>query len=643
MHFYQVIPASQKYQSDKPLTYKSSEKIPKNTVVTVELKNEFTNALVVSTTTKPSFPAKDISFVSNLQVPQKNIQLLHWMQEYYPSPLSFALSLFLPKGSLGKFMPTKPTPNTAVVPELPLMTSEQKKSTDILCKIKTGVALIHGDTGTGKTRVYQHMATRSLNEGKSVLILTPEIGLTPQLQHSFTEQFRERVIVFHSKMTIKQRRGIWELLATSDEPWVVIGPRSALFLPLKLIGLIVLDESHDNSYKQEQAPNYHATRIAAKMANIHGCLTLYGTATPSIDMYNNFVRQKVPIVRMAQMADKRLRPPEIALLSRTDKDSFGRSRIFASLMCDAIENAKQKGLTSLIFLNRRGSAKLVICKDCGWHATCPNCDLPLTYHEDTHELRCHVCGHKDKIGTSCPQCGSTNLVFQTLGTKALVTELQRLFPTYSIARIDGDNKAEERLDIRYKDILEGKIDILVGTQVIAKGLDLPKLGFVGIPYADSSLYIPDYTADEQTFQLLTQVMGRVGRTNHHTVVVVQTYMPDQPTINQAVQKDWQGFYESQIKERRTFGYPPFRYMLQVYGLAKREKTIHDNILDLTKKVQTKWKDVEILGPSPRFHRKLGGYYQWQVIIKSKKRSDLVEVIDWLPSTWRHNIDPINLL
>jgi len=643
MYYYKVIPAFQKYRSDKPLIYQSEKKISKNSVVTIELKSETVNGLVVEKTTKPNFPAKDIKQVSGYFVPKRNIDLLHWMQQYYPGPLSQTLNMFLPKGSLTKFMPIKPTPIKAPTPKLPPLTPEQQKAIKVIEKVKSGLALLHGDTGTGKTRIYQYLTAKAIKKGKSAIILTPEIGLTPQLEKSFAEQFKEKVVVFHSKMTVKQRRGVWELLATSDEPWVVIGPRSALFLPIKNLGLIVVDESHDNSYKQEQAPNYHATRIAAKMATINKVLTVFGTATPAVDMYYNFKKTKIPIIRMEQMADKRLRPPEIALISRSEKENFTKSKIFTNLLIEGVVKNKKKGLSSLVFLNRRGSAKLVACKDCDWHANCPNCDLPMTYHEDTHELRCHICGHKAVIETSCPSCGSTNLRFHVLGTKALVTELKRIFPTYSIVRIDGDSKSDERLEQRYQEILEGKFDILVGTQVIAKGLDLPKLGMVGIPYADSGLYIPDYSADEQTYQLLSQVMGRVGRTNHRTQIIVQTHLPDQTTINQAVNRDYEGFFKKQIKERQKYGYPPFRYILQIYGHKKKEKTIHDNIMKLSGQIQKKWKSIEILGPTPRFHRKAGGYYQWQVIVKSKKRSDLVEIANWLPATWRYNIDPVNLL
>ncbi len=643
MPFYKVWVSSAQYHKPEPLTYSSSKQLKAGEVVEVSLQKKQVIGFVSSETNRPTFVAKEIIRSIDFYLPTQHIELFAWLMRYYPAPSGQTVQLFLPS-QLPKTISDHKTNLVSTKPlALPPLTAEQKNAISIIKKQRTGSVLLHGDTGTGKTRVYIELAKKTLSEGKSAIILTPEIGLTPQLEKTFRDEFGDLVVTSHSHLTNAQRRDIWIDLAANKTPRVIIGPRSALFLPVHKIGLIVVDEAHDNSYKQEQAPHYQTTRVAAKLAQLNKCICLFGTATPLIADYHSLQKNNVPIIRMTKFVTKDVKAPDITVLDRTKKEEFTSSWLFSDTLIKAIEEAKQNNLTSLIFLNRRGTARIMLCQNCSWQADCPNCDLPLTYHSDSHGLRCHVCGFSQTPPLACPVCDSTELSFHAAGTKALEDELARLFPGFSLLRVDSDSTNDNRLEKQYKNIAEGKVDILIGTQMITKGLDLANLGVVGIPFADSSLYLPDFTADEQTYHLLAQVIGRVGRTAQKTRVIIQTYQPKQPVILAAKNKDWDIFYNNQLEQRRAFGYPPFTYLLQITASRKQEATLRSAGQKLVNSIGAKWPDVTILGPSPRFHRKARGDYQWQIIVKANKRESLVEISKSLPAGWRYNLDPVTLL
>ncbi len=562
---------------------------------------------------------------------------------YYPAPSGQITGLFLPKSIPQKYELETPETHQMHQTQLPPLTTEQTAALTQITKQDTGAVLLHGNTGTGKTRVYIELAKNALAKGQSAIILTPEIGLTPQLLQTFQATFGKQVLVTHSKLTDAERRRLWLQVATSSQPHIIIGPRSALFLPLKTVGLIVLDEAHDSSYKQEQSPNYVATRVAAKLAQLHKTLCVYGTATPLVADYFMFDAHKVPIIRMSEPISKAIKIPVIEVIDRTKSEHFRRSWLFSEQLLEAIAHTKSSGLSSLIFLNRRGTARSIVCNNCSWQASCPNCDLPLTYHQDHHDLRCHVCGFNTAPPLSCPECQNTDIQFKAAGTKALETELQKYFPDLVIKRFDSDTTSDNTIEQLYETIKRGDVDIIIGTQIVTKGLDLPRLGFVGIPFADSSLYIPDFTADEQTFHLLSQVMGRVGRSEHQTQIIVQSFNPQHPVMQTALARDWNNFYNNQLLERKQFQFPPYYYLLQLSYSAARESTAQKAAQALKEQIKNDHPIVTILGPTPRFHRKTNNTYNWQLIIKAKQRSQLLEIIKLLPPKWRHNIDPTNLL
>lgn len=644
MGYYEVWPASQRYHKNEALTYESSETLSTGQVVEVPLQRSKVLGFVGSRLSRaPSFPVKSILRVfPDLQLPTTSLELFHWLRQYYPAPSGLVSGLFLPKELPQKISIPEPIKLRHAETNLPPLTEAQQRITDELSNTSQ-TALLHGDTGTGKTRIYAALAKQQLANGKSVVILTPEIGLTPQLAHYFQEHFGEQVTIAHSQLTPAVRRQIWLSVATDTSPRIIIGPRSSLFLPISSLGLIVVDEAHDGSYKQDQAPHYQATRVAAKLANAHGALCLLGTATPLIDDYHRLAQHGNPIFRLTEPVHATIKPPQITLVDRNNKDEFTQSFLCSNTLITEIANTKTRGLSSLVFLNRRGTARQIVCQTCGWIATCPHCDIPLTFHHDSHRLVCHTCNHQQAVPTSCQDCGGTELLFKIAGTKALVQELERLFPGYRIKKFDSDDSKSEQLHTQYQALKEGAFDIVVGTQMITKGLDLPKLGLVGVPYADTSLYLPDYTADEHTYQLLSQVLGRVGRTTKQTSVVIQSFQPEHPSLQGAIHKDWDTFYAAQLQERKQFNYPPFTYLLKLHISRKTDDGAKQAAQKLAATLTKTHPKVEILPASPRFYHKTHGNYHWQIIAKAQDRTKLLKIIADLPSGWRYDIDPVSLL
>lgn len=644
MHYYEVWPSDQSYHKNEPLTYHWEQELKHGQVVEVPIKQKTCFGFIARIAKKPPYKTKALARVIDSSIiPKETIGLFDWLRTYYPAPSGQICQLFTPK-NLKKTQPQAKYPQgTNNTQTMPPLTPAQQKALQQIKKTSPTTSLLHGDTGTGKTRIYAELAKEQLAENRSVVILTPEIGLTPQLLAYFNEYFGSRVVMTHSKLTPAQRRDIWLKIAGSTEPCVVIGPRSALFLPHKSLGLIVIDEAHDGSYKQEQAPHYNATRVAAKLASLHNCTCILGTATPPVSDYFALESRNNPIIRLKEPVHKNIKPPSIAVVDRTNKENFSQSSLLSSELIEHIKQAHQQGLMSLLFLNRRGTARNVSCQSCGWIATCPRCDLPLTYHHDKHLLRCHTCSHSEQPPLQCLECHSTELLYKTAGTKALVQEVERLFPDLKIKKFDSDDEIAEQLHAHYDNLKKGNFDIIIGTQMLAKGLDLPKLGLVGIPFADTSLYLPDYTADEQTYQQLSQVIGRVGRTENRTQVVLQSYNPDHPAIQAAIHKDWQSFYNNELALRKQFKYPPYRYLLRLIVSKKTEQGAQRTATNVYRSLQESQRDVEILPPSPRFHAKSHGNYHWQILIKAKDRNKLLRIYKPLPPGWRYDIDPISLL
>lgn len=637
--------ASQTYHGSEALTYSFSDSLPVGTLVRIALRQRSTLGIVVRQVPKPAFDTKPIAAVAPLPpLPPEHLQLLRWMYAYYPAPLGTVVRQFVPPTEVFPQLDraASTTPDKPAGVSLPPLTSEQSAALDTITG--PGTFLLHGITGSGKSRVYVELAARSLAAGTSAIILTPEIGLTAQLTRTFEQAFgADHVYVLHSQMSAAERRNVWYRLLLRQQPCVVIGPRSALFSPLRAIGLIVLDEAHDKAYKNESAPHYHASRVAAKLASLHGATLVLGSATPSVeDVYLAQMKQR-PIIAMNALAKASDASVTTTMVDMRDRTNFSRHPLLSTLLIEHIGEAMQRGEQTLLFLNRRGTANVVLCSQCGWQSLCSNCDLTLTYHGDTHELRCHVCGRTEPLPTACPQCGNAEILFKSVGTKAVVDAVQKLFPAARIQRFDTDAKKAERLERHLDHIAAGSVDVIVGTQMVGKGLDLPKLSVVGIINADSSLLIPDFTAAEQTYQLITQVAGRVGRGHRAGTVVVQTYGPDNPTLQAAVHRQWEAFYQTELAERKAFRYPPFTYLLKLRVLRATSKAAQKVAEDFAKKLGAAYPTAIIDGPAPSFHPRERGKYSWQLLVKSPHRGTLTDIISMLPSGWNYDIDPSNLL
>ena len=628
----------------------------------MELQRELVLGVVSGPTSKPRFRLKPIARVFDLPpLPAHLLKLANWLIGYYPAPLGNITQQLLPASFSDKLL-AKP-PDLQLVPPalggLPPLTDEQQLALKAMAERNS--YLLHGITGSGKTRLYIELAARTINSGKSALVLTPEISLTSQLAGSFRQVFGERVLVMHSGQTPVKRQKAWLDSLQAGGPVIVIGPRSALFSPLSKLDLIILDEAHESAYKQEQAPHYQTGRVAAYLSQITRSTLVLGSATPSVSDYYLAEQKKRPIINLTQLASGQSQPERksqsksktakaakpvkkaVVIVDRKDHGLFNRSPHLSQPLLEAVGSALGRGEQSLLYLNRRGTARLVLCENCGWQATCPHCDIPLTYHGDYHQLRCHGCSYHAKTPGSCPDCGHQGVIFKTAGTKAIVDDAQRLFPGARIARFDTDNLKAERFEQHFERIKKGEVDILVGTQLLAKGLDLPKLSTLGVLLADTSLYLPDFSAAERTFQLISQVLGRIGRGHVAGRAVIQTYHPEHPVLADALKGDYQHFYQGELAERRQFLFPPFCYLLKLTVRRATIKTAQAAADKLKTDIETVGHQVRVEGPAPSFYERFQNKYQWQLVVKAKNRPELLKIIADLPSGWSYDLDPLDLL
>ncbi len=641
-YWYEIVPVSPAYKGEGPLTYQANEQLSAGQIVRTPLRKQHVYGVVTRAVPKPKFATKPITATTSYHLPVPLLTTTSWIADYYAAPLAGVLGLAVPSNLDTVSRLKAPIVTHGKQVKLPAITATQAR---VLKQIDTtGTYLLHGDTGTGKTRVYIELAKRSLDAGRSVILLTPEIALTPQLVQDVSAALGSSVIVTHSELTIAERRDIWKRIHDTTKPLVVIGPRSALFMPLKNVGLVVVDECHEPAYKQEQTPRYHAIRVASKLAAEHHAALILGSATPSVHDYYYAEQKKLPIIRMTEQATTTVvADKKIDVVDQRDATNRSQYPGITTQLLQGLQAALERNEQALIFLNRRGSARLITCVTCGWHALCPHCDIPLTYHDDSHSVRCHTCGFQTSAPTSCPECKGTELLYSSIGTKSIVSSLQHAFPDARILRFDSDNTKEEHLTRHYDDVRAGKVQILIGTQMLAKGLDLPKLGYLGILHADASLLFPDFTAEERTYQLILQLLGRVGRGHRSGHVVLQTYNPDSPVLGAALSNNWASFYKNQLSERQTYHFPPFVFMLKLTATRARQSSAEQVLGKLNTKIIQSYRGVQVSGPAPAFKEKQRGSFTWQLVVRSSQRNTLVAIARNLPTQVHFDLDPINLL
>lgn len=644
MHFYLVAPTTRAHTQGL-FTYTSTDKLLIGSAVLIEIGKKQSVGVVLKQVEKPEFKTKEIiRKLEEKPLPKPLLQLASWLEEYYASPIASVWQTILPSGMQKKRRNSTQETTKFVRKKTDItLNSDQKNAVKQLSKNPEKTSLLQGVTGSGKTAVYIELAKKTiLKDKKSVIILVPEIALTSQLISEFEQHFSD-ILLTHSKMSEAQRHITWQKALNTTTPQLIIGPRSALFLPLSDIGLIVIDEAHEASFKQEQAPRYLALRAARILANQHKAKLVLGSATPSIG--DRFIAEKTGnVVRLDSVA-KKTGNTEIELVDNRKRGNFSRHRFLSNNLIEIIEETLNKKQQVLLFHNRRGSAPTTLCENCGWSAACKRCFVPMVLHGDVHKLICHVCGIKENIPTSCPDCGRTDIIHKGIGTKSIAEAVSKLFPSANIARFDGDSLADETLDKMYQEVYNGKIDIIVGTQVVAKGLDLPNLAVVGVVQADGGLILPDFAAEERVFQLLLQVMGRVGRDEKLSKIVIQTFQPESIAIQSAIKKDYDGFYEYALAKRRHDSFPPFVYLLKLTCIYKTESgavnAARDMKSDLQKLIS---KSTIVLGPSPSFYERANGSYRWQIIVKSTNREELLKLARLAEQPkWQIEIDPISLL
>ena len=669
--YYEVIPTTTFKKSplfsDGLLTYSFDQNLAPGTIVSIPLGKKTALGIIYRKTTAPTdqnFVIKSINkIVHPIPLPNHLLKSLAWLSSYYLNPVAKTANLFLPlgieknrrkKSSASTFIPqfsnpiqdiASPIAATTTHYQIPLNPA-QKQALAELHKIKTHTKLLHGITGSGKTNIYLKLAQQIFDSSQSIILLVPEISLTPQLVGRFQEHFGTQVISLHSKLTEAERHLIWQRIHEADQstPFVIIGPRSALFSPLKNLGLIIIDEAHEPSFYQDTSPRYHALRLASFLAQTLKIDCLLGTATPRVEDY--FLAQKNhAYVALSEKAKSITSQTKISLIDLKDRALFTRNRYFSDALLQDIENNLKQHKQTLLFHNRRGSAPLTICEHCGYQVLCPNCLLPLTLHSDSYQLICHTCGHHEPVPSTCPVCHHGSLIHKGFGTKLLESELKKLFKNARIARFDADNATADSLTQNFEAVKNGDIDIIIGTQTIAKGLDLPLLNTVGIVQADANLNLPDYAAEERTFQLITQVIGRVGR-GHNDVnhVFLQTFQPEHPVILAAKSLDYAKFADYLLKKRQLSHLPPFFYLLRISIVKKTEDLAIKKIMSLHRTLK-KFPDVYLSAPTPSFHEYTPSGYSWQIIVKAKKRDSLTHLIqslDQYPEI-RFAIDPPSLI
>jgi primosomal protein N' (replication factor Y) len=648
MYFYEVIPADNKFHGKEPLTYSYESVLKVGQIVALSLRGKRCLGLVMESVSEPEFKTVPIDeTIGDIILPPAQIKLLEWMIGFYPGSIGSIAQLFVP-GFIEKLSNDNndsPVEAASVSsPVLPELTEEQKQAyLDIKKNSDSGklTNILFGVTGSGKTRLYLELARDSLKKGKSVIILTPEISLTAPIAKQFEKTFGDKVAINHSSLTVKQRRELWGKSISSKQPIIVIGPRSTLFLPLENIGLIVSDEFHEPAYKQESRPFYHANRVASMLSRLSSSDLIFGSATPPVTDYYMAQQKHIPVIRLDNLAVTGKKPIAnrliVNLLDSGEKTGHPLiSRTVIKKVSEALKNGEQ----SLLFINKRGSARSVSCQDCGYRETCQNCDLPLVYHGDQHILRCHTCGFFRSPPSRCPSCGSSNIFFNSPGTKAIAESLSKIFPEARIARFDKDNKKSERLENVYDEVLQD-VDVIVGTQIIAKGHDLPRLSVVAMLLGDSELDFPDYSSAERAYQLIRQLEGRVNRGHKDGVFIIQTFNPDSRYMASGIQDQWEDFYDYEVKQRRRHGFPPFYSALKIESARSSAKSAEQSLNNLLNKLDLQ--NMEILGPSPNFVEKKASKWHWQVLIKSKNRSSLAALARSIPSSFRVDIDPNNFL
>lgn len=525
--------------------------------------------------------------------------------------------------------------NEKIEPKKELTNDQRSVVDEVLANTGYFPYLLFGVTGSGKTEVYMELIEDALNKGKTSIVLVPEISLTPQMVLRFQKRFGDNIAAIHSALSDGEKYDEWRRIV-SGEAKIVIGARSAIFAPLNNIGMIIIDEEHSDSYKQDDSnPRYNAKDIALLRGKYHNCPVIMGSATPSLEV---FARAKKGVFKLLELPNringKSL--PHINIVDMNEMISKTKGH-FSPVLLEAISARLLKNEQIILLLNRRGYSSFVTCKNCGYTFKCPNCDITLTYHKSSRTLRCHYCGYGTKVYDTCPECHEKSINDLGVGTEKVEEELNKLFPESRILRMDFDTTSRKGMHEKMiKAFKNHEYDILLGTQIVSKGLDFDNVTLVGVINADTSLNIPDFRSSETTFSLLAQVAGRAGRSDKEGEVIIQTFNPEHYAIQYTKKHDYLGFYNREMSIRRELKYPPYYYICYVKISGKDNKYIYEESLKITKLFHNKLINMIILGPSPCTIFKLNNIYRYGIILKYKKDEDLREVLNKVIEHYKDN-------
>lgn len=525
--------------------------------------------------------------------------------------------------------------NEKIEPKKELTNDQRSVVDEVLANTGYFPYLLFGVTGSGKTEVYMELIEDALNKGKTSIVLVPEISLTPQMVLRFQKRFGDNIAAIHSALSDGEKYDEWRRIV-KGEAKIVIGARSAIFAPLNNIGMIIIDEEHSDSYKQDDSnPRYNAKDIALLRGKYHNCPVIMGSATPSLEV---FARAKKGVFKLLELPNringKSL--PHINIVDMNEMISKTKGH-FSPVLLEAISARLLKNEQIILLLNRRGYSSFVTCKNCGYTFKCPNCDITLTYHKSSRTLRCHYCGYGTKVYDTCPECHEKSINDLGVGTEKVEEELNKLFPESRILRMDFDTTSRKGMHEKMiKAFKNHEYDILLGTQIVSKGLDFDNVTLVGVINADTSLNIPDFRSSETTFSLLAQVAGRAGRSDKEGEVIIQTFNPEHYAIQYTKKHDYLGFYNREMSIRRELKYPPYYYICYVKISGKDNKYIYEESLKITKLFHNKLINMIILGPSPCTIFKLNNIYRYGIILKYKKDEDLREVLNKVIEHYKDN-------
>ncbi len=592
---------------------------------------------------------------------QEHIKLSQWMSLYYFCSQGEALATMLPSGRRETEGPSLSLSEGRLEFETHKLSTEQQDAVDNIIqqeevaetseKVRSKIHYLYGPTGTGKTEVFLTVAEKILAQGKGVIYLVPEISLTHQVVESVVRRFGDTVAILHSNLSPSQRLKEWTRIL-KQEATVVIGVRSAVFAPVPNLGLMIIDEEHDGSYKSGTTPRYHARQVAMYRCSQAGIPLVMGSATPSIEAWHLMSTGRFVCHHLTtRLAGGKV--PEITCVDLNHNKDGG---CLSPLLCDEIRATLKEGRQTILFLNRRGFTHFFRCNNCNFELKCKNCSVALTYHRSQGRLRCHYCGWSTEPPKLCPECGSLDVGYTGFGTEFIEAETKAKFPNARISRIDSDTVSKKgELQEKIQDFRQGKIDILLGTQMVAKGLNFPNLKLVGVVMADTGLHMPDFRAAERTFSLITQVAGRAGRFFPDGRVIVQSFSPQREAIAYACKGDTEGFYQQEIQQREILGFPPFarlvRLVFRSASLEEARKATQDAAHIFLQEIERQGLLVDVMGPAECPLAMIAANHRWQILLRAKEITPLHHLCHKFLSGYKTpqkvyievDVDPVSLL